>query len=172
MDVRNNRKLYFQVISVAGFSVNKSPTDKTKPRQRSNNRSSGEPTNNNEMLYSKTKEGSEIGNYTRKSDMYDNNGWNGSAINSPFNQSETSMTISLLDGTYDENESAASFQEALREWRTAGSTSKQDTVSLPGKAHCSLSCQSNHVVVAKPCCVFAVFCCLSIYLPQIKLKSN
>lgn len=71
--------------------------------------------------------------------MYHHNNRNNSNRNSsqstgdyPCNQSETGTTVSLLYGTYDEKESAASFEEALLEWRGGSSSDKQEPVLLPG----------------------------------------
>lgn len=40
---------------------------------------------------------------------------------------------SLLEGTYNEEESAASFQQALAEWRTGAENNKTGTTSYKGE---------------------------------------
>ena len=49
---------------------------------------------------------------------------------------------SLLDGTYDEEANAASFAEALAEWRSGGSNNKVDASTASGTLGNSTSCQT------------------------------
>ena len=105
-----------QVISVSGFSLNKSPIrNDNKPTGHSPTIFTSLPSFTRMPSSTNTSQNSMTSNYCNK-DIYMQQ--QSSRMSSSFKESDG--TISLLDGRYDEQESMQSFQEALIQWRNAG----------------------------------------------------
>ena len=68
---------------------------------------------------------------------------------SSYNNESLTNQNSLLDGEYDEKESAISFQEALKEWRTGGNTNPNTAANKNSNKHSTGMIPSRSMMVER-----------------------
>ena len=68
---------------------------------------------------------------------------------SKYNNESLTNQNSLLDGEYDEKESAISFQEALKEWRTGGNTNPNTSANKNSNKHSTGMIPSRSMMVER-----------------------